>query len=140
MLSVTAQVCFGSVGEVRRFEEYLYGNSPRFSTANELEVRGFCAGGREKEGGWGVGWSCLVSLAHTHNSVSTSLCVNCVTAIPNAWRLLQPTHRLMCADLWVLMLLDWVQAAWQALLCVTRLLTVLRFGVLPLVLQANPRQ
>jgi hypothetical protein len=32
------QVCFGSVGEVRRFEEYLYGNSPRFSTANELEV------------------------------------------------------------------------------------------------------
>jgi hypothetical protein len=33
------QVCFGSIGEVRRFEEYLYGNSPRFSTANELEVR-----------------------------------------------------------------------------------------------------
>lgn len=33
------EVCFGSTGEVRRFEEYLYGNSPRFSTANELEVR-----------------------------------------------------------------------------------------------------
>jgi sedoheptulose-bisphosphatase len=32
------EVCFGSVGEVRRFEEYLYGNSPRFSTANELEA------------------------------------------------------------------------------------------------------
>eukprot|EP01023_Acetabularia_acetabulum_P051716 TRINITY_DN5726_c0_g2_i2.p1 TRINITY_DN5726_c0_g2~~TRINITY_DN5726_c0_g2_i2.p1 ORF type:complete len:389 (-),score=84.09 TRINITY_DN5726_c0_g2_i2:164-1330(-) len=25
------QVCYGSIGEVRRFEEYLYGNSPRFS-------------------------------------------------------------------------------------------------------------
>ncbi len=34
------EVCFGSIGEVRRFEEYLYGNSPRFSTANELEVGG----------------------------------------------------------------------------------------------------
>jgi hypothetical protein len=33
------EVCFGSIGEVRRFEEYLYGNSPRFSTVNELEVR-----------------------------------------------------------------------------------------------------
>ncbi|GBF92034.1 hypothetical protein Rsub_04381 [Raphidocelis subcapitata] len=25
------EICYGSVGEVRRFEEYLYGNSPRFS-------------------------------------------------------------------------------------------------------------
>jgi sedoheptulose-bisphosphatase len=25
------QICYGSVGEVRRFEEYLYGSSPRFS-------------------------------------------------------------------------------------------------------------
>lgn len=25
------QICYGSIGEVRRFEEYLYGNSPRFS-------------------------------------------------------------------------------------------------------------
>ncbi|KAL4451455.1 hypothetical protein ABPG75_007117 [Micractinium tetrahymenae] len=25
------QICYGSVGEVRRFEEYMYGNSPRFS-------------------------------------------------------------------------------------------------------------
>jgi len=25
------QVCFGSKGEVKRFEEYMYGNSPRFS-------------------------------------------------------------------------------------------------------------
>ncbi|KAF6254444.1 sedoheptulose-1,7-biphosphatase [Scenedesmus sp. NREL 46B-D3] len=32
------QVCFGSVGEVTRFEEYLYGNSPRFSVPNELEA------------------------------------------------------------------------------------------------------
>ncbi|WIA12870.1 hypothetical protein OEZ85_006493 [Tetradesmus obliquus] len=32
------QVCFGSIGEVRRFEEYLYGNSPRFSVPNELEA------------------------------------------------------------------------------------------------------
>eukprot|EP00878_Enallax_costatus_P039692 GHUV01045573.1.p1 GENE.GHUV01045573.1~~GHUV01045573.1.p1 ORF type:complete len:106 (-),score=36.01 GHUV01045573.1:357-674(-) len=32
------EICFGSIGEVRRFEEYLYGNSPRFSTVNELEA------------------------------------------------------------------------------------------------------
>jgi sedoheptulose-bisphosphatase len=32
------EICFGSVGEVRRFEEYLFGNSPRFSTVNELEA------------------------------------------------------------------------------------------------------
>lgn len=32
------EICFGSIGEVRRFEEYLYGNSPRFSVANELEA------------------------------------------------------------------------------------------------------
>jgi len=25
------QICFGSIGEVRRFEEYMYGTSPRFS-------------------------------------------------------------------------------------------------------------
>ena len=25
------QICYGSVGEVRRFEEYLYGESPRFA-------------------------------------------------------------------------------------------------------------
>jgi len=25
------QICYGSKGEVRRFEEYMYGNSPRFS-------------------------------------------------------------------------------------------------------------
>ncbi len=29
------QVCFGSKGEVRRFEEYMYGSSPRFSPADE---------------------------------------------------------------------------------------------------------
>eukprot|EP00879_Flechtneria_rotunda_P000048 GHRR01000078.1.p1 GENE.GHRR01000078.1~~GHRR01000078.1.p1 ORF type:complete len:415 (+),score=126.80 GHRR01000078.1:52-1245(+) len=32
------EICFGSIGEVRRFEEYLYGNSARFSVANELEA------------------------------------------------------------------------------------------------------
>lgn len=25
------QICYGSIGEVRRFEEYMYGTSPRFS-------------------------------------------------------------------------------------------------------------
>ncbi len=25
------EICYGSVGEVRRFEEYLYGNAPRFA-------------------------------------------------------------------------------------------------------------
>lgn len=25
------QICYGSVGEVKRFEEYMYGTSPRFS-------------------------------------------------------------------------------------------------------------
>ena len=29
--TVPHQICYGSVGEVRRFEEYMYGNSPRFS-------------------------------------------------------------------------------------------------------------
>jgi len=28
------QICYGSVGEVRRFEEYMFGNAPRFETAN----------------------------------------------------------------------------------------------------------
>lgn len=86
------QVCFGSVGEVRRFEEYLYGNSPRFSTANELEVRGFCGffGGGEGEGGLGcVGWSCLMSLAHT----PTQLCVH--QSVGQLWLL--PCPQLMAA-------------------------------------------
>jgi sedoheptulose-bisphosphatase len=25
------EICYGSIGEVRRFEEYMYGTSPRFS-------------------------------------------------------------------------------------------------------------
>jgi len=28
------QICYGSKGEVKRFEEYLYGNAPRFETVN----------------------------------------------------------------------------------------------------------
>ncbi len=27
------QICYGSVGEVKRFEEYMYGSSPRFADA-----------------------------------------------------------------------------------------------------------
>ena len=29
------QICYGSKGEVRRFEEYLYGDSPRFAEKEE---------------------------------------------------------------------------------------------------------
>lgn len=56
------EVCFGSIGEVRRFEEYLYGNSPRFSTVNELEVRllVFVIWGFVVQGGAVEGVSCRV--------------------------------------------------------------------------------
>ena len=32
------QICYGSVGEVRRFEEYMYGASPRFGEAKAAEA------------------------------------------------------------------------------------------------------
>ena len=32
MTMPSSQVCYGSLNEVRRFEEYLYGKSERFAT------------------------------------------------------------------------------------------------------------